>query len=81
VLGTRREVANAVRYVTGNYRNHAREHLPRGFRDPLATRPEQPLAEPKLWLLKIGWQSEPPESLRVVCADEDILGWPFRGVP
>ena len=59
VLGTRREVANAVRYVTGNYRHHARESLPPGFRDPLATRPERPLAEPKLWLLRAGWQSEP----------------------
>jgi hypothetical protein len=27
VLESRREVANAVRYVTGNYRHHAREWL------------------------------------------------------
>jgi hypothetical protein len=59
VLGTRREVANAIRYVTGNYRHHAREQLPAHFRDPLATRPERPLAEPKSWLLRIGWQAEP----------------------
>jgi putative transposase len=64
VLGTRREVANAIRYVTGNYRHHAREHLPPGFRDPLATSPLHPLAEPKLWLLRIGWQSEPAGSPR-----------------
>jgi putative transposase len=60
VLDTRREVANAIRYVTGNYRHHAREHLPSGFRDPLATEPLHPMTEPKLWLLRIGWQSEPP---------------------
>jgi putative transposase len=60
VLGTRREVANAIRYVTGNYRHHAREHLPPGFHDPLATRPLHPLVQPKLWLLSIGWQLEKP---------------------
>jgi putative transposase len=64
VLGTRREVANAIRYVTGNYRNHSREYLPRGFQDPLATNPLRPLARPKLWLLRIGWQAEPPGRAR-----------------
>jgi hypothetical protein len=60
VLESRREVANAVRYTTGNYRHHTREYLPRDYRDPYATRPEQPLAEPRLWLLRVGWRTEPP---------------------
>ena len=30
VLSSRRQVANAVRYVLGNYRHHAREYLPPG---------------------------------------------------
>ncbi|HEX4383601.1 MAG TPA: transposase [Myxococcales bacterium] len=64
VLGTRREVANAIRYVTGNYRHHAREHLPARFSDPLATSPERPLSEPKLWLLRVGWQMEPVTGYR-----------------
>jgi hypothetical protein len=59
VLDSRREVANAVRYVTGNYRHHAREWLPPHFRDSLATRADAPLAEPRLWLLRIGWRAEP----------------------
>jgi REP-associated tyrosine transposase len=60
VLESRREVANAVRYVVGNHRHHTREHLPARYRDPLATTAQRPLAVPKLWLLRIGWQSEPP---------------------
>ena len=57
LLGSRREVANAIRYVIGNYQHHAREHLPAGFRDPLATAEDRPLQEPKLWLLRIGWRA------------------------
>jgi len=53
-LRSRREVANAVRYVLDNYRHHAREHLPRNFRDSLSSS----LAEPKTWLLTIGWRLE-----------------------
>jgi putative transposase len=64
VLESRREVANAIRYVTGNYRHHSREYLRPGFRDPLATRPEQPLARPKLWLVRTGWLMEPPGRTR-----------------
>ena len=60
LLTSRREVANAIRYVTGNFRHHAREYLPADFRDPLATQPMEPLVKPKLWLLGIGWQAEPP---------------------
>jgi REP element-mobilizing transposase RayT len=59
ILESRREVANAVRYVTGNYRHHAREWLPDDFRDPLATSPDRPLTTPSLWLLRVGWMSEP----------------------
>jgi putative transposase len=38
VLHSRREVANAVRYVIRNYRHHARERVAWNHRDPLATR-------------------------------------------
>jgi REP element-mobilizing transposase RayT len=60
VLQTRREIANAIRYVVGNYRHHAREYLPPHYRDPLASRPDAPLARPRLWLLRDGWRLEPP---------------------
>jgi len=59
VLESRRQVANAVRYVLGNYRCHTREWLQPDFRDEYATRADQPLAEPKLWLLRVGWREEP----------------------
>lgn len=59
VLESRRQVANAIRYVVGNYRRHTREWLPRDFRDEYATRLDRPLAEPKLWLLRAGWRDEP----------------------
>jgi putative transposase len=64
VLDTRREVVNAVRYVTGNYQRHAREYLRPGFRDPFATQPGKPLAEPKSWLLRVGWLAEPAKGGR-----------------
>lgn len=55
-LATPREVKHAVRYVLGNYRHHAREHLPRGFVDPLTSRAEAPLVAPSVWLLRVGWR-------------------------
>ncbi len=66
-LASRREVANAVRYVLGNYRHHTREPLPARWRDPLSsaafvdTRPgdDAPVAPPRTWLLRIGWTLEP----------------------
>lgn len=51
VLQSRREVANAVRYVRENYRHHAREHLPRGFRDPYSSA-LAPLVAARTWLLR-----------------------------
>src|SRR5205807_2383895 len=42
-LVSRREVANAVRYVLGNYRHHAREYLPPRWDDPFSSRGEEPL--------------------------------------
>jgi REP element-mobilizing transposase RayT len=59
-LTSRREVANAVRYVLGNYRHHTREHLPPRWDDPCATRASAPLAAPRTWLLRVGWRAEPP---------------------
>jgi putative transposase len=55
VMQTPREVANTVRYVLENYRKHAREALPARWRDPFATSLAEPLHEPKVWLLRIGW--------------------------
>lgn len=60
LLGSRREVANAVRYVVHNHRRHA--SLEADFRDPFATSEETPLAAPRLWLLRIGWRLQPPKS-------------------
>jgi REP element-mobilizing transposase RayT len=60
VLGSRREVANAVRYVIGNHRRHAGQ-MARDERDPLATDPDCPLAQPRVWLLRVGWRLEPPQ--------------------
>ena len=55
VLATPREVANTLRYVLKNYRKHSREHLSAVWRDPFATSVAEPLHEPKVWLLRIGW--------------------------
>jgi hypothetical protein len=55
VMQTPREVANTVRYVLENHRKHAREVLPARWRDPFATSLAEPLHEPKVWLLRVGW--------------------------
>jgi putative transposase len=55
VLATPREVANTVRYVLQNYRKHSREYLPASWRDPFASSVAEPLHEPKVWLLRVGW--------------------------
>lgn len=52
VLGSRREVANAVRYVLDNFRHHSREPLPRRWSDPLSTA-AAPLCAPGTWLLRM----------------------------
>jgi putative transposase len=67
-LTTRRAAAAAVRYVLGNYRHHAREALPRSWRDPLSSArflsqaPDagEEAAAPRTRLLRIGWKLEPP---------------------
>ena len=66
-LSTRRAVANAVRYVLGNFRHHTLERLPSGWRDPLSSAAcvaaapgdAAPVAAPRTWLLRIGWRLEP----------------------
>jgi hypothetical protein len=58
LLSSPREVANAIRYVVGNYRRHTREWLPPDFVDPLASGPDNPLEPPRLWLLRIGWRNQ-----------------------
>ena len=47
-LKTRRETAHALRYVSQNYRRHAREYLPPRWSDPFAGR----LMPPRTWLLR-----------------------------
>lgn len=48
-LGSRREVANALKYIAGNYRRHTHEYLPPRWSDPLAGR----IASPSTWLLRV----------------------------
>lgn len=75
-LVTRREVANAIHYVVGNYRHHSREPIPSGWRDPLSSAAfvaaapgdAAPVTAPRTWLLRIGWKLEPP--VRRPCGDE-----------
>ncbi len=59
-LISRREVANAVRYVLRNYSHHTREHLPPHWHDALSSS-AAPVMPPRTWLLRIGWRgsSEP----------------------
>jgi len=65
-LATRREVANAVRYVLGNYRHHTQEYLPPKWDDPFSSAryarrapgEDAPVVEPKTWLLRVGWRLE-----------------------
>jgi REP element-mobilizing transposase RayT len=55
VLGSPREVANTIRYVLNNYRKHSSEQLPSRWEDPFASSVREPLHEPRVWLLRIGW--------------------------
>ncbi|HEY2029431.1 MAG TPA: transposase [Myxococcales bacterium] len=64
LLSSPREIANAIRYVVGNYRQHTREWLPEDFRDPLATTANRPLESPRLWLLRDGWRALSRQTLR-----------------
>ncbi len=57
-LTSPREVANVIRYVVANYHHHARESLPPGWADPLATRVDAPLVAPAVWLPRVGWTLE-----------------------
>jgi len=59
VLETPTEVANALKYVLGNYQIHrARMGDPiRGeFRDPYSTSIDRPFTHPTTWLLATGWR-------------------------
>ena len=68
VLRSRREAARAVAYVRDNYRHHTREHLLKTWTDPLSSsrylvaKPgnDDPVVEPRTWLLRVGWRQEPP---------------------
>lgn len=65
VLKARREVANALRYVFGNFARHARQwgEKTARFADPFSsirflgfTGGDDPVARPRTWLLNIGWR-------------------------
>lgn len=82
VLGSRREVANAVRYVVGNYRHHAREQLPRDWRDALSSArflrnapgEYSPVTTARTWLLRVGWRDGGCESVTVTGKERPRLG-------
>ncbi len=66
VLKTRREAANALRYVLGNFARHARQWgaAAAPFADIFSSlrflglaAPDAPVAAPSTWLLRKGWQS------------------------
>src|SRR5205823_6832996 len=67
VLSSRRQVANAVRYVLGNYRHHVREYLPPRWEDPLSSArflralpgADAVVIGPRTWLLRVGLTREP----------------------
>jgi putative transposase len=59
VLATPREVANALKYLQNNFRHHSHEELPGGWLDRFATSPNTPFFEPRVWLLRVGWQRAP----------------------
>ena len=65
VLRTRREVANALRYVLGNFARHARQsgNEVARFADAFSsvrflgfTDPDAPVASPRTWLFRLGWR-------------------------
>ncbi len=65
VLKTRREVANALRYVLGNFARHAQQwgEARRRYADPASSRflglaeNDAPVAAPRTWLLRVGWRT------------------------
>jgi REP element-mobilizing transposase RayT len=64
VLKARREVANALRYVLGNFSRHAQRRGRRAdFIDAFSSirflgyvEIDAPVAEPSTWLLRVGWR-------------------------
>jgi hypothetical protein len=59
-LATRREVANALRYILQNFRHHLRENVAPEGADPCSSAawlvievtPEAPVVAPRTWLLR-----------------------------
>ena len=75
VLKTRREAANALRYILGNFARHAQQWggTARRFADVCTsirflgfTDREDPVAAPRTWLLRVGWRLEPPRRVNAV---------------
>jgi putative transposase len=64
VLKARREVANVLRYVLGNFAKHASRRGERAsFADPFSSVRflgyvdlDAPVAPPSTWLLRVGWR-------------------------
>ncbi|MCA1825780.1 MAG: transposase [Myxococcales bacterium] len=74
VLRTRREVANALRYVLGNFARHARQRGERvaKFVDAFSSirflgfvGSDAPVAAPRTWLLGVGWRGTELQSSAV----------------
>ena len=68
VLRSRREAANAPRYLLGNFARHARQwgKSAAQFGDGFSSvrflglgDPDAPVAAPRTWLLCVGWRAEP----------------------
>ena len=70
VLKTRREAANALRYVFGNFAHHAKAwgaKVSAAFADPFSSvawfaadvPAFAPVAAPATWLLRVGWKDAP----------------------
>jgi len=66
VLRARREVANALRYVLGNFARHARQWGTEAtqFADAFSSirflglaDESAPVAQPRTWLLRVGWRA------------------------
>jgi REP-associated tyrosine transposase len=73
VLRTRREAANALRYVLGNFAHHATQWGDRALRFADACSSvrflglagiDAPVAAPRTWLLRVGWRSVAPRAFR-----------------
>ena len=73
VLRSRRETANALRYLLGNFAKHARQWGKTAvqYADAFSSirflgfaATDAPVASPRTWLLRIGWRCAAPNAIR-----------------